>query len=431
MGSYAQEIANHPIHAAVDTIMNSLELVRASTHAHAPEADEQLARIEVASRFLKGLLASTDPYLIPHNKLNEMLPAAESTYSQLQVYLETQDIGELGSASSNASSLLLLCPFLIRPSSQEDVQQLGIAAVNLRKAYETAQRRAIEDVARHAKGITQVEAELTRLQDTLTTLQTQTSSLVSDFQGQFSKAQDARTQSFNETHTIQQKSQAELIEKYRTELFNQSREADRQFKEAQEANNQRVEDLNAEFSATAKQIVEDIESKQRKVEQMLGVIGTLGISAGYKKAADDSRSVAIKWQIATVVAILLLIIFASFAFWPSKDTNITWEGLAARIFLTFSFGVLAAYCGFQGDRSQHAERRNRKIALEFEALGAYLDPLPEDKQHEFRLKLADLSFGKDDPKFTKEDRSPASLWDLIAKNPELAKMILDKVQVAK
>lgn len=47
-----------------------------------------------------------------------------------------------------------------------------------------------------------------------------------------------------------------------------------------------------------------------------------------------------------------------------------------------------------------SERRNRKLALELEAIGPYLAPLPEERQLEFRLALGDRTFGREDDGFS-------------------------------
>lgn len=42
------------------------------------------------------------------------------------------------------------------------------------------------------------------------------------------------------------------------------------------------------------------------------------------------------------------------------------------------------------------ERKNRKLALELEALRPFIAPLEKDKQDEFRIKIDDHSFGMND-----------------------------------
>lgn len=73
-----------------------------------------------------------------------------------------------------------------------------------------------------------------------------------------------------------------------------------------------------------------------------------------------------------------------------------YQGLATRIFLSLTFGVFAAYAAKQASHFLEMERKNRKLALELEALGPYIAPLDKDKQDEFRIKIGDRSFGMHD-----------------------------------
>jgi hypothetical protein len=427
MNTYAEEFKNHPIHATVETILQLVGSIQKSFTTQSPEGSIALTRLEAIVRFVKGRLEAADPYLTPNNKLNELQGAASLVQQQVETVQSTGAPDELKTAVGNAESMLIHCAYLNRTQNDAEVKQLGSAAQGLRTTYEQLQRKASEEITRIENRAGEAERGLDKLDKRIEDARGNMSTALSEFQGQFSTAQDSRSQAFTASQDAHQNSHNDLIKNHNIILMNQERETTRIFGEKEKENQGKLDDLNTDFTAKAQDILTEIEKKKGEVEKLLGVIGTLGVSSGYKKAADENKEATWKWQVATVVSILLLIGFAVALFWPDKDHPFTWEGLVARIVLTFGFGVLAAYCGFQGDRSHHMERRNRKTALEFEALGAYLDPLPEAQQHEFRLKLAELSFGKEDPKFTKDDRSPASMWDLIAKDPELAQKILDMI----
>jgi hypothetical protein len=99
------------------------------------------------------------------------------------------------------------------------------------------------------------------------------------------------------------------------------------------------------------------------------------------------------------------------------------------VFISFTVGILAAYAASQADKYQKAERRAEKLALELEALGPFLAPLPQEKQEAFRLTIGDRSFGLDDGHAAHE-KSPATLADLIG-SKELRNLIVDIVKAAK
>jgi hypothetical protein len=94
------------------------------------------------------------------------------------------------------------------------------------------------------------------------------------------------------------------------------------------------------------------------------------------------------------------------------DGQFNWGGFAARALVLVSLGVIAGYSGIQGDRLFGEERRNRKLALELEAIGPYLAPLPVEEQNKFRLQIGERSFGQE-PESHLQRKSPTSAMDLV------------------
>lgn len=148
------------------------------------------------------------------------------------------------------------------------------------------------------------------------------------------------------------------------------------------------------------------------------------MSSGYTREANHNRYATIIWQTLTVLSLIALAAYMFYAFRPDSNVTVTWESMASRAFLAVTFGVFAAYCSRQADKSHFMARRNRKIGLELQALGAYLAPLPQDQQHEFRLKLAELLFGKEDGKMSADERSPASVLDHLSENEKVLTQLL-------
>ena len=112
--------------------------------------------------------------------------------------------------------------------------------------------------------------------------------------------------------------------------------------------------------------------------------------------------------------------------------HFNWGGFAARALLLLSLGVIAAYSGTQADKLFGEERRNRKLALELEAIGPYLAPLPVEEQNKFRLQIGELSFGRDTESHVHR-KSPASVIDLLKskESRELLQLIIEAGTKAK
>jgi hypothetical protein len=107
-------------------------------------------------------------------------------------------------------------------------------------------------------------------------------------------------------------------------------------------------------------------------------------------------------------------------FYPSlaggANESFSWPGFAGRVFITLTFGAFAAYAAKQADHFLDIERRNRRLALELEAIGPFLAPLPPDLQNAFRVKIGERSFGQNETATGSTDgRSPATTLDLLLK----------------
>jgi hypothetical protein len=77
-------------------------------------------------------------------------------------------------------------------------------------------------------------------------------------------------------------------------------------------------------------------------------------------------------------------------------------------------------------------RRNRKMALELEAIGPYLAPLPQEKQDQFRIELGERSFGREESGLGRRgDRSPATVVDVLMKSKGFRDFVTEIVKAAR
>lgn len=214
------------------------------------------------------------------------------------------------------------------------------------------------------------------------------------------------------------------------------------------------------------------------------MIGTLGSSSGYKKVANYARLMVGIWQSLTVLSLAGLIAVAFMVVFPSflktqvpgeqtsqlasverkaavgqVDTNKPstekgkvisadakvaagvpveqhsnsdfYQGFLTRVFLSITFGIFAAYAGRQASRFFDMEQKNRKMALELEALGPFIEPLDKADRDKFRVQIGDRSFGAaaNATGNTKEDDPVTAL--AILKSKELGEFITNIVKAVK
>lgn len=166
----------------------------------------------------------------------------------------------------------------------------------------------------------------------------------------------------------------------------------------------------------------------------MGVIGNLGVTSGYLRVANQAKWTMWIWQAVTVgsLATLSTLAYKTLGLLEGHDGQFNWGGFAGRALLLVSLGVIAAYSGTQADKLFGEERRNRKLALELEAIGPYLAPLPVEEQNKFRLQIGELSFGRE-PESHVHRKSPASAIDLLnsKETKEFLKLIIEAAKELK
>jgi hypothetical protein len=258
--------------------------------------------------------------------------------------------------------------------------------------------------------------------------------LATEYQSQFSAAQDTRSKEYTAAELARQNKYTELIAESNKKLTEQDAEFTKQrtaFVTASEADLTR---LVSEYKENAQTVLKDIEEKQKYVEKLVGVIGNLGVTSGYLRVANQARLAQWLWQGATVASLVTLSILAykTLGVLEGSHGAFSWEGFAARALVLVSLGVIAAYSGTQADKLFGEERRNRKLALELEAIGPYLAPLPIEEQNKFRLQVGEQSFGRDLEAHIHR-KSPVSAIDILnsKQSKEFLQSLIEIVAKAK
>jgi hypothetical protein len=249
--------------------------------------------------------------------------------------------------------------------------------------------------------------------ETVLSVQANLTKTLTDQQGQFSAAQENRNRDFTTAQTEAQKRLGDVITDYTKRLTDQDSEFTKQRSAFVATATEKLSALHEDYDKKAKVILDEVNKHRSDVEKLVGVIGSLGVTSGYQTTANRARTSMWIWQSITVAAMCGLIYFAYHAFLPSVQGEFKWESFAARVFLTITVGVLAAYAGAQADRFFHIEKSNRKLALELAAIDPFIALLPQDEQYKFKLEIGRRSFAQDESIVAKSDKSPATTLDLL------------------
>lgn len=429
---------------ALTGLVTQLTPVRSEVEAFV--ADGVSAHIDAANARADEVLVALQPILAPiaADDLTVINASISSYRATLEKYLqEASDSQKKLKAATEANEVKIASQEATLSAEQ---QRLATLVLEHQTQFSTAQDKRASDFSA-----------------ALTDQQTKYAATAAEQLTQFSKDQDSRNADYAGTQLANQEKFANLVADYTQKLKNQDRDFAEKLDAADKSHKSDLDLLRNGYEDSAKEILGQITKHKMDVEKLVGVIGNLGVTSGYQKVANLARWMLFLWQFITVLALGGLIFIAYQMAFPSPTKSVSvavsipqtassavtphlpnlldksgpvispigtvqststpisdsafYQGLATRIFLSITFGIFAAYASRQASHFLEMERKNRKLALELEALGPYIAPLDKDKQDEFRIKIGDRSFGMNDHDLNQpKSADPVTPFDVL--NPK-------------
>ena len=483
MNNWSERVLSHPFLNNLGAIVISLDDALSKGVFSSAEF-VSLERLKAVLKYCEGRLRSADPFLIGgpvFENLNGVLVAVKNS---LDAFLAGSDVSHLVNANGNADNLLVLIAQVPSISNIGELSEMITASTNYQGALENQLQIAFANQISLEKKLNGNVAKIDAIDAALIAEQQKLAALIPDHLSQFSAAQDRRATEFTATqNAFVQKSVSSLAEQQTafstdqdarktayaetergiaakvTKLISdfdlklQIHDEDYIKKEklADETHIANMTGLQIKYQRGAEDILDQMRTHKTEIEALVGVIGNLGVTSGYKKVADEAKKLQYIWQIVTIGALAGLIGVAMWIAWPksnaevlsvnkisqnvvaggatavksepelrsispshSETDNEFYHGLATRIFLSITFGIFAAYAGKQASHFSEVEQRNRKLALELEALGPFIEPLEKLERDKFRVQIGDRSFGvpsRDDGKPKESD--PVSILGIV------------------
>lgn len=396
-----------------------------------PETLDGLARLKSILSFTGRRLSGADPYLIQVGPFDALGTALQNMIQEVQSFIADGNVSHIATANSHGDTALTYLAQINVPLTTEDFMAAKESAATYRTGLETALRSVTATAEELDTQIDALKTRTTAIAADVEAEHTRLTGITTDFQSQFTTDQEQRTTTFSSDQKEREEKYSSLIADYTQKLTDQQTEFTTQ-REAIAKNHQaELADLKKQFADEAKKLHEEILHRKTEVEQLVGVIGNLGVTSGYLTTANKAKESLRMWQLITVGAMLVLIAIAFKAFLPAVEAGFTWTGFAGRVFVTLTVGALAAYAGTQADKYMKMERYNRRMALELEAIGPFIAPLTTDQQADFRIKLGERSFGHSEATQSHPDvKSPTNVAELLT-DPKFRTLIADFVKAVK
>lgn len=394
---------------------------------------EGLNRLKVALAFVGRRLAGADPYLLHPGPLDSISSVIQSATSEVQSFISNGSSGHITNANSHGDNALAYLAQLNVPVVTTDFVALRDAADSYRAAVEKNMAALDGTIAKTRKEFESLNVRLSELATEVTTEKQRLTSLASDYQLQFSAAQESRNKAHADAQEARQDKFTGILEDYSQKLSEQNLAFGKQREELLKQHEEDLTKFSKQYSESALGLLKEMETQKSQVEKLVGVIGNLGVTSGYQKTAHQARWHALVWQGIAIITLGSIVLMAYYLVLPLvQQDSFPWGPFATRVFLTLPIAVLAAYAISQADKYQQVERRSQKLALELEAIGPFLATLPSEKQEEFRLKIGERSFGTSQDLIDRHSiKSPSSLVDLIPKNKEAREFITELIKAIK
>lgn len=514
MGQWTDRIQNHPVWLILDSIEPLLDNILQRDSLPIDNAEttiEAIERVRTANIFIRRRLTSTDPILLFPAALTALQTPLKTVQANLEAYLANPDFAYLTAANDQTDIALHSVNMVVGTKAVDDLTALSKATSDYRSTLEKWLKEALSVQQQLKKGSQANEIRISEIEKALSTEQQKLNALlieqqsnfsaaqdkrasefatnqaeflakftttVTDHQTQFSSEEDSRRSAFSEFQRLALTNVNEMMSGYDKQLKDHDDEFRKKERLADSQHQEHVLTLHSKYELDAGQVLQEIHKHKSEVESLVGVIGNLGVTSGYKKVADQARGALYFWQTMTVASLLGLIVVAFLIAFPSNppsrsavaslsmaqlekpspalnntntkasetrkvdaisnesvsanistDSNF-YHGLVTRIFLSLTFGIFAAYAGKQASRFFNIEQKNRKLALELEALGPFIEPLCKEDRDKFRVQVGDRSFGVPDHDSTKfKEDDPVSILGFF-RSKEFQDMVSEQVKEA-
>ncbi|TYQ19898.1 UNVERIFIED_ORG: hypothetical protein JN05_01266 [Zoogloea ramigera] len=135
-----------------------------------------------------------------------------------------------------------------------------------------------------------------------------------------------------------------------------------------------------------------LEGKLAEVNEVVGVIAAKSIVGSYEKSADIEKTSADALRIASIVFMVLVMIFVGFTFYGITTGEFSWEKSALKLICSLLFSVPAAYLARESAKHRQQQYTHLQTSLDLKAVGPYIATLPKEQQDTLKAEIAQRMF---------------------------------------
>lgn len=419
MNRWKEAFEEHPIHETLSWLADA-----ASSNVEdlsEGEVEEQRRLKKIIDRY-RLVLASVDPEIVPVNQIDSLNTQLrhQNVTNQVNAYVQSGKAAHLvvinDHVSKHLTQLSIIQSLSDDSESQEKIAYIDSVVDSTINGL-SVKKEALDAQLTNVSSLTEAQAKkLNSLSEEIEQKKAELNKLTSDWQNQFSSAQESRSQEFS---------------KWRDTF------ASEKSKEVQEIIDKHDEALDSQeklLKTELDRVIEDSKSKHQSILDLYELTAGDSVGAAYIQSADDEKGQANRWRNVSVGFIGVTVIWLVFSFFynsgtlssvetapnlltaqeeneenqsktvvsetarmeltPSQKNGFPWHTM----FIAFSIsGVLlwgAAYSAQQSTRHRNNEKRARWFALEVKAFDPFINSLELSQQQELKKQLAERIFGQ-------------------------------------
>lgn len=403
---YSVAFSEHSVHENLKLLKARVEglpdALLEAAREHDPKA--ALPRLEPALDYIAALLASADTALVTPKMLDALDAVIQQISSALTPFEDNSDFAQVPTIQGGIDGLLdsaaQLAPAIglwAKTDEKKAAAHLGEAAMaKTRQLQEQAsdlqgQLDRLREQADQASESAKAEAEerVKELQGQLDTLKaeaeaerTRVQQTIDSLEAQFKSEQETRNAQFEES----KKSLTHQTE----QLIQESKEA---AEDAAGKEKERAEAAVTDLRERGNELLAFLVEKKKEAIDMVDAAATSSTAGAFKKEAEEQKREADQWRIRALgfggIAIGMALFAVILAVEEVGDTSsFIFAKIAA---ITLLLGI-AGYAAGQSGQHRHREKRARRLYLELVAFKPFTEPLPELERHAVRKEFIERLF---------------------------------------
>ena len=389
MNRWQKKFDEHPIHVTLKLLEEFVS--KEFEDIKEEEAVERRRFLKITAMY-QEVLDDLDSELVPMNQLDNLNNALRNTniWNQVTAYSSNRNLAHLQSANDHLTNQLTQLSLLFAISKKtkyakpfrkmEEIVDDFTQSISVQKeTLQTNIKELQEELSKRQK-------ELEKLEQQIETRKNETDALLSQWQSQFSEAQERRNTDY-----------AAWREKV-------DEQATSQTQEIIEKSEKSLKSYQMRFEENISEIIKDADTKHKAILELYELTAGDSVGAGYINNANQEMKQANNWRWIAIGFIVATISWLGFVYFCNagafKFCHFEAEGFWVKIISAFSLtGVMlygTAYASQQSTKHRNNEKKARWFALEIKAFDPFINSLQEEQRQELKHRLTEKLFGKND-----------------------------------